>query len=44
VEDDGVASAMQEKVSILATWNDFPYHPGRSMKRGTIALITLVDP
>jgi len=43
VEDD-IARPMQEKVSILATWNDFPYHPGRSMKRGTIALITLVDP
>ena len=42
--DDGGASVLQEKVLILATRNDFPYHPGRSMKRETIALISLVDP
>ena len=35
---------MQEEAWILDTWNDFPYQPGRSMKRGTISPIILIDP
>ena len=35
---------MQEEAWILDTWNDFPYQPGRSMKRGTISTIILIDP